>query len=74
MSAADKERQRKYEVEDALSTLRRASEIVGDKKLMAEVEALAQERKEEMADIQKHAAQLAKMGKISPRAMAKMAR
>lgn len=69
---SEKQRKRHYEIEDALQTLRRAGEIVGDKKLMAEVKAMASERAEEMGVIAKKAGALAKMGKISPKAMAKL--
>ena len=68
----DKQRQRHYEVEDALHTLRRAGEIVGNKKLMVEVKKMAGERAKEMEGIAKRAGALAKMGKISPKAMARM--
>jgi len=70
----EKQRRRHYEVEDALGTLRRASEIMADTKLMAEVEALAGERAEEMGEIAKKAGKLAKLGRISDKAMAGMKR
>jgi hypothetical protein len=69
----EKARRRHYEVEDALHTLRRAGEIVGDKKLMAEVKVMATERADEMGTIAKRAGALAKSGKISPKAMKKLA-
>jgi hypothetical protein len=72
MSAADKAQQRRYEVEDALRTMQRATEIVGDKKLMAEVRKMAIEKGREMSEISAKAGMLAKMGRISPSAMAKM--
>ena len=62
---------RKWEVEDALHTLRRAGEIVHDKKLMAEVKAMAKDKIDEMEAIAHQAGMLAKMGKISPKQMAK---
>jgi len=70
----EKQRRRHYEVEDALGTLRRASEIMADTKLMAEVEALAGGRAEEMGEIAKKAGKLAKLGRISDKAMAVMKR
>jgi hypothetical protein len=69
----DAAERRKWEVDDALHTLRRAGEIVHDKKLMTEVKALAGEKIEELEHIQHAAGQLAKMGKISPKQMAKLA-
>lgn len=68
----DAAQRRKWEVDDALHTLRRAGEIVHDKKLMAEVKALAQDKIEEMEAIAHQAGVLAKMGKISPKQMAKL--
>lgn len=66
----DKQRKRHYEVEDAMHTVRRAHEIMGDKKLMAEVEAMANERAEEMSETAKKAGKLAKLGRISDKQMA----
>lgn len=71
-SGPSTEDRRKWEVEDALHVLRRAGEIVGDKKLMAEVKKLAGERAEEMTAVAHQAAMLAKSGRISPKAMVKM--
>lgn len=68
----DAAQSRKWEVDDALHTLRRAGEIVHDKKLMTEVKSLAGEKIEELEHIQHAAGQLAKMGKISPKQMAKL--
>jgi len=62
----------RWQVEDALSTLRRAGEIVHDKKLMEKVRAMATERADEMKGIAKQANALAKMGRISPKQMAKL--
>lgn len=62
---------RKWECEDALRTLQRAGEIVHDKKLMAEVKAMAKDKIDEMEVIAHQAGMLAKMGKISPKQMAK---
>ena len=70
---SEKQRRRHYEIEDALHTLRRAGEIMGDAKLMAEVKTMAAERAEEMEAIAKKAGALAKMGGISPKALAKLA-
>lgn len=68
----DAAQRRHWEVEDALRTLRAAGEIVHDKKLMSEVKALAQDKIEEMEAIAHQAGVLAKMGKISPKQMAKL--
>lgn len=61
-----------WSVEHALHVIHRAGEIVGDKKLMAKVKELAKHRAEEMSEVAQRAGQLAKMGRISPKAMAKM--
>ncbi len=68
----DKQRRRHYEVEDAMHTMRRAGEIVKDKKLMAEVKAMAKERAEEMEDVANRAEHLARAGRISEKQMAKL--
>jgi hypothetical protein len=73
-SKSDKARERRWEVEDALSSLRRAAEIVADKKLMGEVEAMAEERAVEFQSIAQHAGRLAKLGRISPKQIAKLGR
>jgi hypothetical protein len=65
---------RHWEVHDAMQTMKRAGEIVGDKKLMAEVKNMAMTHAEEMKEVAKHAGRLAKMGRISPRAMSKMSK
>ena len=67
-----KDEKRRWEVEDALSTVRRAAEIIGNTKLLREVTALANERAVEMRNIGKKAEALAKMGRISDKAMAKL--
>lgn len=72
VSAADKSDRRRYEVEDALRTMQRAAKIVGDKALMAEVRKMAADQAGEMTEISKKAGMLAKMGRISPAAMARM--
>lgn len=68
-STADEER---WRVEDALRTLERAGEIVHDAKLMAKVKECAAEKVVEMKAIEKLAGPLAKMGRISPKQMAKL--
>ena len=72
VSGPDAKERRRWEIEDALSTLRRATEIMADKKLMAEVEAMADERAEEMSEIAKKAGKLAKLGRISDKQMASL--
>lgn len=62
----------RWQVEDALRTIQRAGEIVRDTKLMAKVKAMAAEKAVEMDAIATHAGQLAKMGRISPKQMAKL--
>lgn len=71
-SSPSKDESRHWEVEDALHVLRRAGEIVGDKKLMADVKKLAAERADEMNELAAKAGQLAKMGRISEKAMKRM--
>ena len=71
---SDKARERRWEVEDALSTLRRAGEIVHDKKLMGEVKAMASEKADDFKAIADQAGRLAKSGRISPKQMAKLGR
>lgn len=61
-----------WRVEDALRTLQRAGEIVHDAKLMAKVKECAAEKVVEMKAIEKSAGALAKMGRISPKQMAKL--
>lgn len=63
---------RRWEVEDALRCLQRAGEVVADKKLMAEVKAMASEKADEMEAVAKQAGALAKMGRISPKQLAKL--
>lgn len=72
VSGSDAADRRRWEVEDALRTLQRAGEIVHDKKLMAEVKAMANEKADEMRDVALQASSLAKMGRISPKQMAKL--
>jgi hypothetical protein len=73
MTKADAARERRWQVESALRTLQEAGEIVADKKLMAEVKAMAGEKAAEMKIVEKQADKLAKMGRISPKQMAKSA-
>ena len=63
---------REWEVRDAMHTMMRAAEIVADKKLMAQVKKHAAEHAAKMKDVSYQAAMLAKAGRISPKAMAKM--
>ena len=63
---------REWEVRAAMHTMMRASEIVADKKLMAQVKKHAAEHAAKMRDVSHQAAMLAKAGRISPRQMAKM--
>lgn len=73
-SKGESAQRRRWEVEDALSTLRRAGEIVHDKKLMAAVKAMATERADDFKAIADQAGRLAKSGRISPKQMAKLGR
>lgn len=61
-----------WRVDDAMHTMMRAGEIVGDKKLMALVKEKAAEHAEQMQGVAKQAARLAKSGRISPKQMAKL--
>lgn len=65
---------REWEVRDAMHTMMRASEIVSDKKLMAQVKKHAAEHARKMKGVAHQAAMLARAGRISPKAMAKMGR
>jgi hypothetical protein len=69
VSSAENDR---WRVEDALRTLQRAGEIVHDAKLMAKVKECAAEKVDEMKAIEKSAGALAKMGRISPKQLAKL--
>lgn len=73
-STEDKARQRRYEVEDALHTVKSAAKIIGDKKLMAEVKTMAKEKASEMAAVANQASHLAKMGLISEKQMDKLSK
>jgi hypothetical protein len=61
-----------WEVRDAMHTMLRAAKIVKDKKLLAAVKKEATRHAEELSETAKQAGALAKMGKISPKQMAKM--
>lgn len=62
----------KWEVRDAMHTMMRAGEIIKDKKLLAAVKKEAQAHAAELNETAARAGQLAKMGKISPKQMAKL--
>ena len=72
VAKTDAARERRWEVDDALSTMMRAGEIIKDKKLMAEVKVAAKEKAVEMTNVASRASALAKMGRISPKQMAKL--
>ncbi len=61
-----------WEVRDAMHTLMRAGEITKDKKLLGLVRKEAAEHAEKMKNVASQASQLAKMGRISPKQMAKL--
>ena len=61
-----------WEVHDAFHTLRRAHHIVKNKKLMAHVKKHATKMADETRMIGHQAGMLAKMGRISPKQMAKI--
>lgn len=63
-----------WEVRDAMHTMLRAGEIVRDKKLMGHVKKHAKEHAEKMHEVAHRAGELAKQGRISPKAIAKMNR
>lgn len=58
-----------WEMDSHLHTLRRAHEIVSDKKLMGHLKKHAAKRAHEAQNMAQHAERLAKMGRISPKAM-----
>lgn len=60
-----------WRVEDAMHTMMRAGEIVKDKKMIGLVRKKAAEHANKMAAVAKQATQLARMGRISPKAAAK---
>lgn len=62
-----------WEVRDAMHTMLRAGEIIKNKKLLAAVKKEANSHARELQETAQRAGQLAKMGLISPKAMAKMA-
>ena len=61
-----------WHVRECMHTMLRAGEIVGDKKLMAKVKKMAAEHSKEMKAVSHQAGRLAKMGRISPKAMVRM--
>jgi hypothetical protein len=62
----------KWEVRDAMHAMLRAAKIVKDKKLLAAVKKEALEHAAELTETARQAGALAKMGKISPKQMAKL--
>ena len=62
----------KWEVRDVMHTMMRAGEIIKDKKLLAAVRKEAQSHAKELQETAHRAGQLAKMGRISPKQMAKL--
>lgn len=61
-----------YELSDGAHHLRRAGEIIKNKKFLAAIKKHAETKAEEHQEIAHKAGLLAKMGRISPRAMAKL--
>lgn len=61
-----------YEVHDAFHTLKRARQIVGNKKLMAQVKQHGERLAHEHRAVAHHAGMLAKAGKISDKQMLKL--
>lgn len=61
-----------WEVRDAMHTMMRAGEIIKDKKLLAAVKKEATSHAKELQETAARAGQLAKMGLISPKQMAKL--
>lgn len=61
-----------YEVRDAMHTMLRAGEIVKDKHLMGHVRKHAAEHAKKSHEVATRAAHLAKSGRISEKAMAKL--
>lgn len=73
--ATTKSKPKKYdewEVRDAMRTMLRAGEIVKNKKLLDLVRKEATRHAEELKETAHQAGQLAKMGRISPKQMAKL--
>lgn len=60
-----------WEARDAMHTLMRAQEIIGNKPLLKAARGAAVEHARKSADVARQATQLAKMGRISPKAAAK---
>lgn len=61
-----------WEIRDAMHTMLRAGEIIKDKKLLAAVKKEATAHAKELQETATRAGQLAKMGLISPKQMAKL--
>lgn len=61
-----------WEVRDAMHTMLRAGEIIKDKKLLAAVKKEATSHAKELQETAARAGQLAKLGLISPKQMAKI--
>lgn len=61
-----------WEVRDAMRTLMRAGEITKDKKLLELVRACAAKEAVELKETAARASMLAKMGRISPKQLAKL--
>ena len=62
-----------WEVRDAMHTMMRAGEIIKDKKLLALVRKEAANHAAKMKNVAQQASQLAKMGRISDKQLAKLA-
>lgn len=65
----------KYEdwrVDDAMHTMLRAREIVGDKKMMTKVKKRAKQHAAKMADVARQADSLARRGLVSDKQLAKL--
>ncbi len=70
--AVEEDKYSEWRVRDALDTLKRAGEIVADKKMLEKVKALAKDQADSLEQLAHKAAMLAKMGRISPKAMEKL--
>lgn len=62
-----------WDARDAMHTLMRAGEIIADKPLLEAARKAASEQAVKSAAVAKQATRLAKMGHISPKALAKLA-
>lgn len=52
-TASDRERERRYQIESALSTMQRAEEIKKDKSLMGDIKKLAKEQMQSLGKVAK---------------------